>query len=253
MTASLAQLAEDLTAYLPPRPTYERIDRGDLLYEAGPRGATVSSPRGADAAEAVAWARAETRRRGLPEVIWWVGWSATPPDLVERLLALGLAPNAEVPTLSGMTCETAPPAASGVEVRLVGTLEEHLEAVAVDWAVWNIGANELAERRRTEIERFAEIQASGVVHHFSAFDGSRCVGFGRAIDLEQGVALMGGSVLPGARGRGVYRALVRARWDHAVARGTPLLVVQAGAMSEPVLAGLGFRTHGVVRLFDDRL
>jgi GNAT superfamily N-acetyltransferase len=60
-------------------------------------------------------------------------------------------------------------------------------------------------------------------------------------------------VLPLARGKGVYRALVRARWDHAVERGTPILVVQAGAMSQPVLTGLGFESHCQVRLFVDRL
>jgi len=70
--------------------------------------------------------------------------------------------------------------------------------------------------------------------------------------MDAGVALMGGAVLPAVRGRGVYRALVHARWEHAVARGTPLLVVQAGRMSAPVLTGLGFRSHGTIRLFVDR-
>jgi GNAT superfamily N-acetyltransferase len=60
-------------------------------------------------------------------------------------------------------------------------------------------------------------------------------------------------VLPEARGRGIYRALVRARWDHAAARETPLLVVQAGRMSAPVLDSLGFVRHGEIRLFADRL
>jgi GNAT superfamily N-acetyltransferase len=65
------------------------------------------------------------------------------------------------------------------------------------------------------------------------------------------VALLGGAVLPACRGRGVYRALVHARWLHAAARGTPLLVVQAGRMSRPVLEGLGFRGHGELHLFMD--
>jgi hypothetical protein len=38
-----------------------------------------------------------------------------------------------------------------------------------------------------------------------------------------------------------------------VARGTPLLVVQAGRMSAPVLDSLGFVRHGEIRLFADRL
>ena len=64
---------------------------------------------------------------------------------------------------------------------------------------------------------------------------------------------MGGAVLPEARGRGVYRALVRARWDHTVECGTPLLVVQAGDMSGPILTSLGFESHGEIRLYSDRL
>ena len=43
-----------------------------------------------------------------------------------------------------------------------------------------------------------------------------------------------------ARGRGAYRAVVRARWDAAVARGTPALAVGAGPMSRPILERLGF-------------
>jgi hypothetical protein len=53
--------------------------------------------------------------------------------------------------------------------------------------------------------------------------------------------MIGGGVLPAARGRGIYRALVRARWDDAVAAGTPALCTQAGAMSRPILEGLGFQ------------
>jgi len=71
--------------------------------------------------------------------------------------------------------------------------------------------------------------------------------------MDDGVALYGGAVLPEARGHGVYRALVRARWEHAIGRGTPLLVVQAGPMSRPVLAGLGFEAHGEIELYCDRL
>ena len=89
------------------------------------------------------------------------------------------------------------------------------------------------------------------MHHFAAYENGQPVGFGRAIDMRAGVALMGGDVAPSARRRGVYRALVHARWEHAVARGTPLLVVQAGHMSAPVLTGLGFQSHGVLALFVD--
>jgi hypothetical protein len=44
---------------------------------------------------------------------------------------------------------------------------------------------------------------------------------------------------------------VRARWDVAVARGTPAIVVQAGQMSRSILERLGFRTICTIRLFGD--
>ena len=47
------------------------------------------------------------------------------------------------------------------------------------------------------------------------------------------------------------RALVRARWNEAVRRGTPALVVQAGAMSRPILERVGFRTVSEVHALLD--
>jgi predicted GNAT family acetyltransferase len=68
---------------------------------------------------------------------------------------------------------------------------------------------------------------------------------------EHGVTLFGGATLPEARGRGAYRALVAARWQDAVARGTPLLVTQAGSMSRPILTRLGFRQVCEIRILLD--
>jgi hypothetical protein len=53
--------------------------------------------------------------------------------------------------------------------------------------------------------------------------------------------MIGGGVLPEARGRGVYRALVHARWVDAVAAGTPALCTHAGRMSRPILERIGFQ------------
>jgi hypothetical protein len=54
------------------------------------------------------------------------------------------------------------------------------------------------------------------------------------------------------RGRGAYRALVRARWDAAVDRGTPALTVGAESMSRPILARLGFVNVGWTDCLIDR-
>jgi GNAT superfamily N-acetyltransferase len=242
-----AELAENTGAYLLPRPSYETVVTDDYTYVAGPRNAWVLQIREPN----VEWARAESRRRGIALVEWWVGWSA-PASLADHLLGAGLVPDDE-PVLTGMTSAAAPPAPTDIDVRPIDTVEQYLEALAVDWEVWPLTAEEREKRRTIESERFDAEHAAGTAHHWAAYDDGRPVGFGRGVDMDDGVALMGGAVLPDARGRGVYRALVRARWDHAVARGTPLLVVQAGPMSAPVLDGLGFERHGVIRLFADRL
>jgi hypothetical protein len=54
------------------------------------------------------------------------------------------------------------------------------------------------------------------------------------------------------RGRGVYRALVRARCDAVVERNTPALTVGAGRMSQPILERLGFITVGWIDCLLDR-
>lgn len=244
---TLDELAEDTGAYLLPRPFHETIRRDGLVLVAGPAGGWVHRIRDPD----VEWVRTEARRRGLSSVGWWVGWSS-PAGTVAALLAHGLVPD-EPPALTAMTCEAEPPEAPDIEVLPVETAGQYLEAVQVDWTVWELDAEERARRHRFEVERFERVHASGVVHHFAARLDGAVAGFGRAIDMAQGVALMGGAVLPHARRRGVYRALVRARWDHAAARGTPLLVVQAGPMSAPRLEAFGFARRGEVRLLLDRL
>jgi GNAT superfamily N-acetyltransferase len=248
MTPPLEELAEDTIAWLLPQPGYETVDRGDLFLAVAPHNATVQRIRLGDVEEAVAWAR---ENAGRSTIEWWLGWSSTPADAAERLLAAGLVRDS-VPTLTGMTCATPPPAVPEIDVRPLETADDYLAAVQVDWEVWDLSTEERAGRLENEVQRFDEIQASGVVHHFAAYDGERPIGFGRAVDMAGGVALMGGAVLPDARGRGAYRALVRARWDHAAERETPLLVVQAGDLSAPVLEGLGFERHGEIRLYVDQ-
>ncbi|HEY2778132.1 MAG TPA: GNAT family N-acetyltransferase [Gaiellaceae bacterium] len=248
MAPTVAELAEDAAVHVLPRPGFETIRRDDFFFEAGRHRASMQRLRLDDVAATVAWAREECARRGVTRCEWWVGWSATPGDLDEQLAGLGFVADDEEATLTGMSIEHEPPAAPHVDVRRTETLEQHLQAMEVSWDVWELPEAERVSRRGHERERF---EPHGCVHHFAAYENGHPVGFGRAIDMEAGVALMGGDVLPSARRRGVYRALVHARWEHAVARDTPLLVVQAGRMSAPVLHGLGFSPHGTLRLYAD--
>jgi GNAT superfamily N-acetyltransferase len=64
--------------------------------------------------------------------------------------------------------------------------------------------------------------------------------------------LAGAATLRDYRGRGAFRALVRARWEAAEERGTPALIVGAGKMSRPILERLGFSTVSEQRLLLDQ-
>ncbi len=251
MTPTLEELAEDTAVHLLPRAGFDQIDRGEYFFEAGPLRAAVHRIRLGDVGAAVAWTRDEGHRRGVKTVEWWTGWHAEPADLGKQLLALGLAPD-DPPILTGMTCKAEPPPGPAeVEVKLIETIDEQLAALEIDWDVWRIPDGERANRREIERGRFEALRA--VSQHYAAYLDGQLMGFGRGEFMDAGIALMGGAVLPEARGRGVYRALVHARWEHAVQRGTPLLVVQAGPMSGPILTGLGFASHGELRLYVDRL
>ena len=80
---------------------------------------------------------------------------------------------------------------------------------------------------------------SPILRHAVWLDG-QIVCTGTAAPTPHGLLLYGGATLPSARRRGAYRALVRARWDYAVSRGTPVLITQGGSMSRPILERLGF-------------
>jgi GNAT superfamily N-acetyltransferase len=80
----------------------------------------------------------------------------------------------------------------------------------------------------------------GGLQWLAVLDGTP-VAFALAERSTAGLYLAGGATLPEARGRGCYRALVRARWDEAKKLGLPGLAVQAQlGSSAPILRRLGF-------------
>ena len=119
--------------------------------------------------------------------------------------------------------------------------------------MWNLPADDREVRRAAAPERWESLVAEGRVSHYLAYLDEEPVGFGRVVFAPAAGLLMGGSVLPQARGRGVYTSLVHARWDEAVERGAPRLVVGAGAMSAPILERLGFERIGAIRVLRDAL
>jgi predicted N-acetyltransferase YhbS len=200
---------------------------------------------------AVDGARAWFRERGRARFAWAVADTATPADLADRLLDLGLEPNEGEPVFAGMVLEHEPPGTPRVEVRRVETFEEQVAADEVAMDSFGLTEEEKAPARKGRRERWERAREDRRGDDFIALLDGRVVGSAGVNYNDVGLYLGGGNVAPAARGKGVYRALVRARWDLAVARGTPALVTQAGKMSRPILERLGFRTVCEIRGFVD--
>jgi hypothetical protein len=188
------------------------------------------------------------------QTTWWLDPDSRPADLHERLLALGFRePQDGGALVHALACvEEPPPGPPGVAVRRVDAFDEHLAAVAVMWESFETPPERRDQQKphlRTEFE--AAQRASVPVTFIASLDG-RPAGVGRSIYSDRGVFLIAGAVLPWARGRGVYKALVRARWDDAVARGTPALVTEAIAdTSYPILKRVGFVEVCTIRRLQD--
>jgi hypothetical protein len=258
VTPEILALAEMLPLYLPLLPGRERLDcdrfSALLHHRPDPYRNLVLRVRvaPADVEATVAEVRALYRARGTMEITWEVGPSSTPPDLAARLLALGMIPAPADPELAGMVLTQAPAeAGAGVRVERVRTLEGFRAQKLIYHRGFGQGA---AAPSDAEIAEDFERRRGREEHRASylAFDGDVPVATADAIFVDGAVVLTGGATLPEARGRGVYRALVQRRWEEAIARGTPVLVVQAGRMSRSILERLGFVEVARVKMLRDR-
>jgi GNAT superfamily N-acetyltransferase len=190
-----------------------------------------------DALEA---ARSFMRVTGGTAASWWLSEHSTPADVESRLLERGLLTVEGDYLIDGLLLTSPPPVPPpGIDVHVVRNVEEYVAVIGVQDDAFGTPA---LERREVDdlVDDYELERESDAVALFGAWVDGRVAGGGRALFSPRGVFLAGGSTAPSARGRGVYRALVRARWDAAVERGTPALAVQAGTMSAPILPRLGF-------------
>jgi GNAT superfamily N-acetyltransferase len=246
VSSALAALAEDPELYIEPPDGSQRIvdDRYCVVIGPDRRWAGVCRLRLPSSSDGVAVAVAEIREHiaGIGQVVWNVGSSATPDDLALRLREVGLGDPAPPmdPVCAGMALAEPPPAVEGVEVRRISTLDEHLAGLEIMLAAatW---AETAAAAERARAEEVFERRTRRGGYQWLAYVDDEPVAFALADPAAAGLYLAGGSTLPAARGKGCYRALVRARWEEAVRLGTPGLAVQAQyATSMPILRRLGF-------------
>lgn len=243
-TAALAAVAEDPDAFVAPPAGSEQTRADGFCLTIGPErrwaGVCLLRLRAGTVAEAFGAVREATA--GIESVVWNVGSSSTPSDLAAALRRLGLRdPDPPLdPLVTALVLERPPPAVAGVDVRLVTTLAEHRAGLEIMLAAsdWNEAARE-DERARAEAT-FERRRRRDSLQWLALVDGEPAAWAASEI-AAAGLYLAGGATLPGARGRGCYRALVRARYEEATRRGLAGLAVQAQhGTSAPILRRLGF-------------
>jgi GNAT superfamily N-acetyltransferase len=250
ITDAVRLFAEEPDRYLPePEPPARRLLDDRFVLFLGPTSFLnlVSSVRvGVEDVPALA---DEIRAHVGPDrrrVAWVVGPSCTPPDLAARLEDLGFVPADRPPyepvaTAMVLTEQPDVGGTEAVDVRPVETFEDYLLSDEIAGFAFGEDERDRAAFREAAPQRFAAYSARDDYVRLLAFVDGSAVAVGMANASEHGLLLGGAGTLPDARGRGAYRALVRARWDEAVRRGTPALVILAGAMSRPIVERAGFQ------------
>jgi hypothetical protein len=227
----------------------ELVEDARFVLFVGPRAATVQRIRlGADEVEpALEDVRGRTPGR---TTTWEVATVSTPPDLARRLLDLGLREDESRRSAAMVLEGELGPMPPGIEVTRVEDVEAFKAHVTVTHEVFGMLdrlPEELDDIDRDGAQKLADTR---FVRYVAWVEGTPA-GAATATFAPDGAILHSGSVLPWARGRGAYRALVAFRRAEAAARGTTTVVTRASAMSRPILLGLGFRELAEIRFLVD--
>lgn len=252
----IRELAENPNVYMPlgPRRSLFTDPKGRfaIFFSTGtdPHSATVQRVRlsADEVGDAVGEIRALLRERGRAGAEWELGESCTPTDLVSRLAESGILPDPGEPLATGMVfhClhQAVPP--PGVTAKRVASVEELIIARGIQNKAF--GQQEPTDEKQAQ----EDFEHEGVIGStFLAFVDGEPAAAAYASYTPHGLLLFGGATAPEFRGRGAYRALVFARAQEAIERGTPVLVTHARKMSRPILERIGFEAVSkIVRLLD---
>ena len=241
---ALREYAEtpDRFAPIPEGSSVTRDDDGRICIVQGTVWASITTPRFDE--HELDDVLAHVRERVAPEKrqTWWIGPSARPVNIVKLLLERGFELAPDGPEVRAMVLTSPPPEApEEIEVRRVETYDDFLASRDVQWDAFDVPQDRRELQKQHLRSDFDESMQHKVPVGFLAYVDGRPAATGLAIPSERGVFLIAGSTATWARGRGAYRALVRARWDYAVEQGTPALVTEAMVdTSYPILQRLGF-------------
>lgn len=259
LNAALRTFAEDPESEIADVPVAPRImtPRFTLTLSPTPTQSVTSRIRttAAELDATIAEVRGVLRGRGVQGNVWNVGASAQPAGLPAMLRERGFVPATRPPyesLLTSMALVEPPEAASNpaIEARVVTNLDEYVQALKVAMVAFNESPEDAAGWMEAAPGLWATQDGKDRFTHIAYLDG-KPVGFGFAAGAPSGILLGGSGVLPEARGRGVYRAMLAARWAHAQQMGGAGVAIQAGAMSRPILERCGFQVVCQIQVFED--
>jgi predicted N-acetyltransferase YhbS len=249
ISPELRDFAESPEAYVTLPPGFQRVqnERFSLFLGPTPRFTSIQRVRvEPDELEAtLAEVRDLVAGHDHVEGTWWL----SDERLWERLRELGLKePRHGEAELTAMALAEPPePGPADVTAIPVETVEEYAQAAEIRVEAFGDPARDAAELA----EDFRAEQEAGLVVTFVARLDGRVAGTASGIYCPRGGMGFGAATARWARGRGAYRAVVRARWDEAVRRGTPAFVTQGGTMSGPILRRVGFEDICLLRRLQD--
>jgi hypothetical protein len=180
---------------------------------------------------------------------WFVDAQAEPANLPEYLARYGILRDPE-PTATVMVMGAdgqLPPSDPRIEIRdALTSFEFYSAAHTIQYEAFGMSPDERLVRDQWERAQ----QDPTSLELLALYDGAPA-GAANAIMAPDGWVLAGGATRLSLRGRGVFRALVRERWQRAIAGGAPGVAVHAGRMSAPILTRLGFQTVGELSIYRD--
>jgi GNAT superfamily N-acetyltransferase len=182
---------------------------------------------------------AELRSHGVAEVFWTIGPGHRPENVDRVLLDHGARVHHAIDICAISLDQDLPdqPPAPQVTTLPVRTRKDVSRFAQVNSVAWGY-----PQPSEDEIDRaFTELARGSFVGYWQGTPA----GAGGYTLAGEVARLWGAAVVPAFRGRGVYRALVRARLAEAMSRGATLALVHADRRtSSPILQRLGFEVYG---------
>jgi GNAT superfamily N-acetyltransferase len=185
------------------------------------------------------------------DMSWWVGPGSTPSDLVDRLVAHGLASEGQVPAMAVSLADwTPPPTPDGIEIEPVldaAAFHVAMEIMFDGFEMPRDGLPLFEERYR---DHCIGPVASG--RFFTARVDGRPVGTGLGLPSDGLVGIFNVATLPNARRRGAGGAVTSAAMAYGLARGARDAVLESSEIGRSVYERLGFRQIGEVAILVGR-